>query len=159
MTSEKKKQIRLRLLEICAANDGQLTPDAVVADARDPGSPLHDQFEWDVGKAAYKYWLDQARNLITSVKVVATVDKQQVSTVFYVRDPRAEHDEQGYVSLTTLKSDEDLAREAIHAEFLRARAVMHRAKTLAAVLSLTEQVEEAERQISSLIQLTRPAVV
>ena len=110
MNKDKRDAIRMRLMEIEAANKGVLTPDAVIEDAKDPESPLHDQFEWDTDKAAYRYWVDQARSLITSVKVVETIEKRKVSTVYYVRNPQADSDEQGYVSVTTLKSDEDLAR-------------------------------------------------
>lgn len=159
MSKEQRDAIRIRLMEIEAANGGVLTPDAVIADAKDPDSPLHDQFEWDTDKAAYKYWLDQARALITSVKVVQKIEQQKISTVYYVRDPRVDADEQGYVSLTTLKSDEDLARDAIHAEFMRARAVMERAHSLAAVLNLTEEVEELQTRIGSLVEITKPQTV
>ena len=152
MNADKRHAIRQRLSEIEAANGGRLTPDAVIQDARNEDSPLHDQFEWDVDKAAYRHWVERARDLITSVRVVQRVEKQTVSTVFYVRDPAASHDEQGYVSLNTLRSDADLAREAIHAEFLRARAVLQRARTLAAVLELSSEVEELAERVDAVIE-------
>lgn len=159
ISKEKRDAIRMRLMEIEAANKGVLTPDAVIEDAKDPDSPLHDQFEWDTSKAAYRYWLDQARALITSVKVVETIEKRKVSTVYYVRNPKADSDEQGYVSVTTLKSDEDLAREAIYAEFMRARALMERARDLAAVLNLVEEVDDLHTRLGALVEMTRPQTV
>ena len=48
---------------------GELTPAAVVNDARSPGSPLHSYFEWSDTEAAEQYRLHQARNLIRSVVV------------------------------------------------------------------------------------------
>lgn len=66
--------------------DGRLTPEAVVEDARDPGSPLHELFEWNVDKAAMKHWMDRARTLIRSVEVVIRNERLTVSTVAYVRD-------------------------------------------------------------------------
>lgn len=48
---------------------GELTPSAVVADAKNNRSPLHRFFEWDDRKAAEHYRLDQARSLIRSVHV------------------------------------------------------------------------------------------
>lgn len=152
MNVDKREAIKLRLSEIEAAHGGRLTPDAVIDDARDPDSPLHDQFEWDIDKAARRHWIERARDLITSVRVVQRVEKQMVSTVFYVRDPSAASDEQGYVSLQTLRSESDLAREAIHAEFLRARAVLHRARTLAAVLDLAGEVTELAERVDAVIE-------
>lgn len=46
-----------------------VTPKAVVEDARSASSPLHSFFEWNNGKAAEKYRLEQARHLIRSVVV------------------------------------------------------------------------------------------
>jgi len=62
-----------RLAEIAEANDGKLTPDLVVQDAEDADSPLHELFEWDDGVAGHKYRLDQARQVITSVRVVRSI--------------------------------------------------------------------------------------
>jgi hypothetical protein len=49
--------------------DGELSPEAVVADARHPASPLHPLFEWDEIEAAHQYRLVQARALIRAVVV------------------------------------------------------------------------------------------
>lgn len=50
-----------------AAGSEFLTPKMVVDDARKSDSPLHGEFEWDKNKAAEKYWIAQARSLISSV--------------------------------------------------------------------------------------------
>lgn len=47
-----------------------LTPQLVVAAARDPLSPLHAQFEWDDSVAGEKYREQQAQHLIRRVKIV-----------------------------------------------------------------------------------------
>lgn len=46
-----------------------LLPSDVVRVARAPDHPLHSRFEWDDTKAAHKWRLDQARELIASVRV------------------------------------------------------------------------------------------
>lgn len=48
----------------------RLTPSLVVDAARDKAHPLHARFEWDNAIAGEKYRLDQARDLIRSVRVV-----------------------------------------------------------------------------------------
>jgi hypothetical protein len=142
MTGEQREAIRLRLAEIEAKNGGRLTPDAVVQDAKSKDSPLHGCFTWDVKKAAYAHWIEQARTLITSVQVVQRTEKTSVRTVFYVRDPSAKTGEQGYVSTETLRSDTDMAREAIVAEFSRVADMLRRARELAVVLNASEDVEK-----------------
>jgi len=133
--------IRDRINEIAARNGGKIRPDDVVEDARDPDSPLHARFEWDVSKAANAHWLDTARELIRAVRVTITTDTTVVSSVAYVRDPSVGSDEQGYVSVTTLRSDEDLAREAIVYEFARANGALARAREVAAALNLRSEVD------------------
>lgn len=142
MTNDKREQIRLRLEAIENANAGRLTPDAVLADARDPESPLHDQFEWDKDKASQAYWIEQARELITSVRVIVKTETTTVRSVYYVRDPSAEHDEQGYVSVKRLRTDADMAREALVAEFSRVADMLRRAREMAVVLEMQGEVDE-----------------
>lgn len=48
---------------------GELTPEAVEAKARNPRSPLHGYFEWDDTRAAHLYRLEQARQLIRTVRI------------------------------------------------------------------------------------------
>lgn len=57
-----------RLMEL--SQDGVLSPEAVVADARQPESPTHKYFEWDDLVAAHKYRLHQADGYITSIRFV-----------------------------------------------------------------------------------------
>lgn len=49
---------------------GELTPQDVLKDAKNNNSPLHSFFEWDEGKAAEQYRLQQARGLIRAVVAV-----------------------------------------------------------------------------------------
>lgn len=141
----------LRALE---DKDGRVTPETVVDAAADPSSPLHEHFEWNEGKAAHAYRLEQARRLIRAVRVVVTIETRAISTVHYVRDPKRAAEEQGYVSLTQLRSEPDTARAMLHAEFARAAACLRRAEDLADALGLRgeaalRRVERARRRLDA----------
>lgn len=151
MTAEQRQAIKDRLAQIEARNGGRLTPDMVVQDAKRKDSPLHACFEWDVKKAAAAYWLDQARELITSVRVVVRTEHTNVSSVFYVRDPSAGK-EQGYVSVTTLRTDKEMAREALVSEFSRVADMLRRAREVAAVLECQGDVEDLLKSVIGLRQ-------
>ena len=58
---------------------GWLTPEAVVGEARSPQHPLHHEFEWDDAIAAHEHRLEQARELIRSVRITYTSAKGPVS--------------------------------------------------------------------------------
>lgn len=141
MSGAKREAIRKRLEELEQANGDRLTPDEVVAEAKSKKSVLHDQFEWDDSKAAHQHRLDQARDLITSVRVVIHTDRTIVRGVAYIRDPNASGNEQGYVHIRTLRKEPDAAREAVINEVARVKDSMRRLKHLAAALDLSHEVE------------------
>ena len=137
------KVVRDRLQKLADENDGALTADIVVKDAKDPQSPLHTQagFEWNMSKAAEQNWLDHARFLIRSVRIVFKTETVKIKSIAYVRDPRVEPNTQGYVSVAKLKTDKDHAREALQYEIERALAHMQRAKEVAMALELEDEFQ------------------
>jgi len=72
------ERIIAELTRIVERHGGVLRPEDVVDEARDPRSPLHDQFDWDDSEAAHKWRLHQARNLIrVCVRYVETPDRER----------------------------------------------------------------------------------
>lgn len=141
MTKEKREQIKARLQELADKNDGRLTPEQVVEDAKDVTSPLHTEFQWDDAKAAISWRLETARRIIRSVKVEMKTTKTVVTAVAYVRDPRAESDEQGYVSVEVLRDEKDMAKKAIREELMRVTSALERARSVAVGLDLEDELE------------------
>ena len=76
---------QLEALKAIARRDGGLLrPAAVVENARPEDSPLHGAFEWDDGKAAEQYRLEQAQHLIRSFKVEIERDGKAVEVPVFV---------------------------------------------------------------------------
>jgi len=64
-------------LELIRRTHGELRPEAVLEDARNPNSPLHDYFTWDDKEAADQLRLLQARALIrVAVRYLPVPDTQ-----------------------------------------------------------------------------------
>ena len=145
-----KTEVKERLISL--EQDGRLTPAAVVEDAKNKASPLHGLFQWDKSKAAYAHWLDQARQLISSVRVVIQLEKSTVKSVYYVRDPSAQANDQGYIAVTTLRSDEEASRAALVAEFTRVADMLRRAREIATVLGARDEVEGLLQQVVGMRQ-------
>ena len=144
--------IRERLAQIAEANGGRLTPEAVVKDAKQKDSPLHSKFPWDVKQAAYQHWLDVARRLIVSVQVVIKTEHTRVRTPYYVRDPAAGSSEQGYVSVAKLRTEADMARDVLVAEFGRVADMLRRARNLAVALNAEPEVDALITKVVGLRQ-------
>src|SRR5512146_2181687 len=84
MTTATQMQSKTEMVEALKqlADEGDLTPRRVVEEARQPDSPLHGEFNWDMRVAAQQYWEWQARKLIERfyvyVRTVASADPVQV---------------------------------------------------------------------------------
>src|SRR4051812_2313850 len=89
---------------------GRPTPEAVLEAARPKTSPLHPHITWDRNMAALAHQLDQARALISSVRIEVKTTRYSVTVPAYVRDPRQIGRLQGYTSLENLQDDEEAAR-------------------------------------------------
>lgn len=140
---------RLKSLE---RNNGRLLPADVVEDARDPNSPTHSHFTWDDGEAAAKYRLDEARSLIRMVTLEVTVHDVPLSVVSYVRDPDLDTRTSGYRNVSNLRKEEDSARAVIIDEMKRVTNAVRRAKSLAAVLGFSDDIEEIDRLAGRIIE-------
>lgn len=100
------------LLELAEQNDGVLTTEAVLEDAKQETSPLHRHFQWDdtVAAEAYRRW--QARSLIAKCKI--TIEPRTESTIrAFVSLPSDRGMDGGYRVTTTVLSDEDQREELI----------------------------------------------
>ena len=126
---------------------GRLTPGAVVEDAKRKDSPLHALFNWDKAAAAESWWLQVAREVIASVKLVVTTETAKLSTIVYVRDPDVPGDEQGYRSVQAMRRDPNAAREALIAELTRAAGYVGRCRSLAGPLGMEGEIDALMEQI------------
>jgi hypothetical protein len=102
-----RQQIR-REIEALVHNDGMVYAPEVVEWARaNPASALHAQFDWDVNRAAHKYWLEQARTLI---QVYVTNEAGARTTISLVSDRKAGG---GYRDLDSVLSNREMRAEAV----------------------------------------------
>jgi hypothetical protein len=139
--------IKVALASIETAT-GELTDDAVVQAARDPGHVLHGYFDWDDTTAAAKWRLQQARRLITSVTVRVSFDEQTVVVPVYVRSPDALPHQQGYARVQVIAQDEAKVRATMRYEVSRAFASMKRARDLGTAMGVAQQLRVIVEQLA-----------
>lgn len=153
-----KSSIEQCLIDLHAKH-GSITPELVIEAARNPESPLHDQFEWDVKKAAHEHWLDVARSLIRSVRVQIVNESRVLRAPYFVRDPRLPSTQQGYVAVQDVRGDADLARDTVADECARAASAFRRAQEVAAAVGVSDDVLALLTQTVSLSERLREANV
>lgn len=85
---------------------GRLTPTVVVEAATPEDAPLHSRFEWNDRVAGHKYRLDQARELIRSVRVeYISREGEFVGVRSYISVSREGAEAPEYVPLTEVAED------------------------------------------------------
>ena len=153
----KPKSMAVRRALQALERAGKLTPSEVVSAARDPESPLHNSFEWDDAKAAESWRLVQARELIRSVQVQVSITEDRVISVpVYVRDSTVPEDEQGYVSLSSIKDNPQAARAALYLELTRVEGLLGRAESIAEACGLSAEVHRVAKRVKSLRKRVEP---
>ena len=121
--------------------DGHIDPNRVIEAARDPSCIIHDEFDWDIDSAAQKHWVDQAQSLIRFVKLEVIIERQTVIAPYYVPDPLRPPKSRNYLELTIAGRDRAIAQQVLIAELDRIAAAIKRAKEIAAVLGLTDELD------------------
>lgn len=110
VAGEELERIRTR-------NNGRLSQDAVIVEARDKASPLHPAFEWNDKKAAHQYRLTQAGYVIRMLSVTYVEEDKKTEPVrAFVNVSRGE--DRSYTSIAHAMSDDEL-REQVLAKALK----------------------------------------
>src|SRR5215471_4106051 len=122
--------IRQALQEL--EDQGRLVPAAVVEAAADPGSVLHDQFEWNDSIAAQKFRLTQAEGLIRRVRIQIRHHRVRYVIPGYVRDTTTT--EAGMISLTAGDFSRIDAENSVEAELARLRGNIVRSRGVVCAL-------------------------
>jgi hypothetical protein len=134
-----------------AAEEGKLTADLLVQKATPADSLLHDLFEWNDKKAGKMYRVEQAREIIRSIKVVVIIEDRAARGPGYVRDARADPGAQAYLPVASLRAaDNETKRLQLAQEIRRVLEALERARVLAAIFGMAPEIEEISERVRRL---------
>lgn len=128
---------------------GELTPQDVLKDARNPNSPLHSFFEWSDGEAAEQYRLQQARGLIRAVVAIyVSEDKPAVRQKYFVHVPEVgtPHYREATHALSQTRTREMVLRRA-YDELVQWRKRYADLSEFAALVDVIDQIGENLRAV------------
>jgi hypothetical protein len=148
--SRLSKAIKAELDRLKAkSSNGLIEPKAVIAAARNLKSPLHGCFEWNSKRAAEKYLLHQARQLISQYTVVVTTQSgEPIQVRHFVSLTTDRVNGGGYRSLNDVMSDEQLAHQMMDdalAELQLFQIKYSRLKQLQPVFDAIDEVRTTRR--------------
>jgi hypothetical protein len=133
-----------------ADSNGNIEPASVVEAARDPDSPIHELFQWNETLAAQQQWVDTAKRLIRFVKLEIIIERETVIAPFYVVDPDRPPKSRRYLTLTTAARSRATAREVLSGELHRISQAISRALAVAAVLGMSNELQELLENVTAL---------
>ena len=139
--TEHTEEVRQRLIDLSRRNGGVLDTDAVIKDARNPKSPLHQYFTWDDRAAAHEFRVTQARMIIQRFWTDLRTEKKTIQVPFYIKDPSAGAHDPGYVSTASIRNKPDLALKVFLTETGRAVTYLERARAFTETLGIETQLE------------------
>jgi hypothetical protein len=148
VTSSDRDAIVARLETLTKRHGGNLTVEAVVEDARSPGSPLHAKiFAISDTEAAHEHRLELARRLIRSVRVTITVERQALSVVAYVHAPESK----SFVPTAPFIDVKERGAETLRVEFEKIAAALERCRTLTETLGLHAEFAKLTADVQALL--------
>jgi hypothetical protein len=139
-----------RLERLRAENGGELVPEAVVADARDPASPLHSLFEWDNAEAARQHRLSQARALIRAVVVRYRAEPEDSPRNIVAFVNVKESDRQYYTATAVALSDPERRAIVLRQAWEDFQALRKRHQDLVEFAALFATLDEIEAALPPL---------
>lgn len=136
-------------LEELATASGSVTPVTIVEDARNPASPLHENFDWDDTTAAGSWREHTARNLIGSLVVVKVNEKQVAGTVRAFVSVRVGNQPGTYQPIVNVMEDAELRKQLME----RARQELHQWRNRYADLQEFSKVFRAVDELLPMLRL------
>ena len=107
-------QVIGKILNKIEEENGKIVPKALVDESKDTSSPTHRFFEWNNTKAAEKFRLHQAKNIINHVEIEIVSAEVPGGTIrLRAFQPIVIGGKRGYSASANVVSNEDYARQVV----------------------------------------------
>lgn len=144
-----KAEVAHREIEnIRKANDGHVTPDAVVKKAAAKRNPLHGDFEWDDATAAHEHRKDTARCMLRSFVVVrGELKTERPQRVYEVTKDKGnpqtnQRPKSTYTSMEDIMKDPDTRAELLGRALRELIAIRNRYRDLQELSVVMRAIDE-----------------
>lgn len=151
---DRRKAMESELALLQTQNGGVLTAEAIVRQAEDPASALHTFFTWDDDLAASKWRLVEARQLITSIKMLQ--EGEQVRSLVSLNVDRTKGG--GYRRLEDVLGKPDLRQHLLETALAELNAIQRKYNALQELDEVWTSVGNIAADVSSSVaERAKPA--
>jgi len=138
-------------------NDGFVSARQVVEAARSEKHPLHDDFDWDDGRAAELYRETTARSIIRSLRVEVRIigeekpsEPQRVHVAVRTEKKNADDKLRRYADIKDIVSDEEYRNQMLFDAFRLLSGIMDRYRELDELAGVRRAVDALARKVERL---------
>lgn len=134
---ESKRQMLMKLLN----KKGHLSPSEFVEIATPKSSPYHDMFEWDDKKAGHAHRLQQARQILMSIKYMPLPASKPIRATISLSTER------GYRSTAQVLSDSELRKVMVQDALAELISFKMKYKALHEFAKIFEEIDNVQNSI------------
>lgn len=134
-------------LEELAAVHGTITPKIILEDSRDEKAPLHPCFEWNDGKAAEAYRLQQAREILVSLKVTVEKGEKEIQTRAFVNVSMEDEKDGTFIAVGKALSAEDTRQVVLMRAMAELSYFRRKYETLTELSEVFLAIEQTSKKI------------
>ena len=139
-------KVQQELETVRLRHDGLLRPEDIVEFARDKRTTLHAQFEWNNGKAAEQFRLEQARHIIrVVVTVIDMPEAHEPITVRAYQSLTTDRGSQGYRATVDVLSVKELRDQMLKDAIDELVRIRTKYATLKELTKVHEAIDELTR--------------
>lgn len=142
---DRRRVMETELNLLLKKHNGMLTAEIVVEQAEDPTSALHGFFTWDDADAARKWRLIEARQLITSIRILQEGSEGKTRGLVSLLDDR--HKGGGYRSLNDVMAEPTLRQHLLETALAELNAVQRKYQQLQELETVWGSVRSIEGEI------------
>lgn len=124
----------------------EISPVAIVDEARPDDSPIHPLFEWDDTEAAEAWRVHQARNALNSIRIVVLAGSDDEKEVYANISIQDDAGHRSYLPATAVAASPELMEKAVDEAMSYLRSWEARWRNLQELGPIFEAVREVEKQ-------------
>lgn len=146
---DRRKAMETELNLLLKKNQGVLTAEDVLTQAEDPTSALHDYFTWNEADAAHKWRLIEARQLITSIRIIQEGAEGKTRSLVSLNVDRYNHQGGGYRSLNDVMADPNLRQHLLETALAELNSIERKYRQIQELDSVWSGIHDVAKEIAT----------
>ena len=130
------------------AKVGAVTPQALLDASRPDGAPLHGLFEWDNTRAAERWRLNQAQEIISSLRIVVREGEPEMPAMAYLSvGASGDRRHKGFLPMTSVVDNRARRVQFLLGELRNLEGILRRTEAFGEMEPLRDAIRQIRRDL------------